>query len=72
MCSSLLNDIIITIIIIIIIIIVIIIIIIIMNTKYEKNLFWYKYWFLIELKNKIILYRGTSPLGDLCSAQGTP
>ena len=53
----LLNDVII----IVIFIVTIIIIIIIMNIK--TSLF-YKYWFLIELINRI-LYSGTSPLGHL-------
>ena len=56
MCLILLNDVII-----IVIFIVTIIIIIIMNIK--TSLF-YKYWFLIELINRI-LYSGTSPLGHL-------
>ena len=59
MCLILLNDVII--IVIFIVTIIIIIIIIIMNIK--TSLF-YKYWFLIELINRI-LYSGTSPLGDL-------
>ena len=58
MCLILLNDVII----IVIFIVTIIIIIIIMNIK--TSLF-YKYWFLIELINRI-LYSGTSPLGHLC------
>ena len=65
-CLILLNDVII-----IIVIFIIIIIIIIMNIK---TYLFYKYWFLIELINRI-LYSGTSPLGHLCpretSIQGT-
>ena len=61
MCLILLNDVIIIVIVIVTIIIIIIIIIIIMNIK--TSLF-YKYWFLIELINRI-LYSGTSPLGHL-------
>ena len=57
MCLISLNDVII----IVIFIVTIIIIIIIMNIK--TSLF-YKYWFLIELINRI-LYSGTSPLDDL-------
>ena len=56
MCLTLLND--------VIIIIVILIVIIIMNINIITPLF-YKYWFLIELINRI-LYSGTSPLGHLC------
>ena len=58
MCLILLNDVII---IVIFIVTIIIIIIIIMNIK--TSLFC-KYWFLIELINRI-LYSGTSPLGHL-------
>ena len=61
MCLTLLNDV-------IIIIIVISIVIIIMYINIITPLF-YKYWFLIELINRI-LYSGTSPLGHLC-IQGT-
>ena len=60
MCLILLNDVII---IVIFIVTIIIIIIIIMNIK--TSLFC-KYWFLIELINRI-LYSGTSPLGHLTS-----
>ena len=56
MCLTLLND--------VIFIIIIIIIITIMNINIITPLF-YKYWFLIELINRI-LYSGTSPLGHLC------
>ena len=51
MCLTLLND--------VIIIIVILIVIIIMYRNIITPLF-YKYWFLIELINRI-LYSGTSP-----------
>ena len=62
MCLTLLNDVI------IIIIIVISIVIIIMYINIITPLF-YKYWFLIELINRI-LYSGTSPLGHLCAFRG--
>ena len=44
------------------------IIIVIMNINIITPLF-YKYWFLIELINRI-LYSGTSPLGHLCPFRG--
>ena len=50
-------------------IIIIIIIIIIMNINIITPLF-YKYWFLIELINRI-LYSGASPLGHLCPFRDT-
>ena len=68
MCLTLSNDVIIIIVIFIVIIIIIIIIIIIMNINIITPLF-YKYWFLIELINRI-LYSGTSPLGHLCPFRG--
>ena len=43
-------------------------IIIIMNIN-TVTLLFYKYWFLIELINRI-LYSGTSPLGHLCPFRG--
>ena len=54
MCLTLLND---------VIIIIIVVVIIIMNINIITPLF-YKYWFLIELINRI-LYSGTSPLGHV-------
>ena len=54
MCLTLLND---------VIIIIVVVVIIIMNINIITPLF-YKYWFLIELINRI-LYSGTSPLGHL-------
>ena len=62
MCLTLLNDVI------IIIIIVISIVIIIMYINIITPLF-YKYWFLIELINRV-LYSGSSPLGHLCPFRG--
>ena len=66
MCYILLNDVII---IIIIVIFIVIIIIIIMNVNILTPLF-YKYWFLIEMINRI-LFSGTSPLGHLCPFTGS-
>ena len=63
MCLTLLNDVII-----IDVIIIIIIIVIIININIITALF-YKYWFLIELINRI-LYSGTSPLGHLYPFRG--
>ena len=62
MCLTLLN------VVIIIIDFFIVIIIIIMNINIITPLF-YKYWFLIELINRI-LYSGTSPLGHLYPFRG--
>ena len=59
MCLTLLND---------VIIIIFVVVIIIMNINIITPLF-YKYWFLIELINRI-LYSGTSPLGHLCPFGG--
>ena len=59
MCLTLLND---------VIIIIIIVVIIIMNINIITPLF-YKYWFLIELINRI-LYSGSSPSGQLCPFKG--
>ena len=61
MCLTSLND---------VIIIIIVVVIIIMNINIITPLF-YKYWFLIELINRI-LYSGSSPLGHCpLSIQGT-
>ena len=59
MCLTLLND---------VIIIIIVVVTIIMNINIITPLF-YKYWFLIELINRI-LYSGTSPLGHLHRFRG--
>ena len=48
---------------------IIIVIIVIVNINIITPLF-YKYWFLIELINRI-LYSGASPLGHLCPFRDT-
>ena len=48
---------------------IIIVIIVVVNINIITPLF-YKYWFLIELINRI-LYSGASPLGHLCPFRDT-